>query len=356
MVSDKHFRSHRSNTHDAAYARSPETPMTKYSPSTMAYNPKKRPLVNEGTKGYANHAGKKSRVSQAGIASKLSSYIVSKGVDSLPQVSPGNNRPVATAPAPIHAPPLSCRKKSGFSFFQNSPTEYRDSKFNAQPQPKPLTSRQNSVTPTARVRDKMASPPDNAIGRSRHAPRPKKLLKLSLDINEINRDVQQGILSPVGETSRLEQRAIQIQCSSILDNFLYVGGVKVASNLETLLENKITHIINCVGHKCDNLWPDHFEYLTYKIPDNGTDDICPYLREAFEFIENAKRKHGKVLIHCVKGISRSPAIAMGYLMWKRQLTVEDALVIIRGHRQIADPNPSFVFQLKDWCERLQWQI
>ena len=121
----------------------------------------------------------------------------------------------------------------------------------------------------------------------------KKLLKLSLDINEINRDVQEGMLSPVGETSRLEQRAIQIQCSSILDNFLYVGGVKVASNLETLLENKITHIINCVGHKCKTLWPDHFEYLTYKIPDNGTDDICPYLREAFEFIENAKRKHGK---------------------------------------------------------------
>ena len=84
-----------------------------------------------------------------------------------------------------------------------------------------------------------------------------------------------------------------------LDNFLYVGGVKVASNLETLLDNKITHIINCVGHKCENLWPDHFEYLTYKIPDNGT-DICPYLREAFEFIENAKRKHGKILIHCVK--------------------------------------------------------
>eukprot|EP00944_MAST-04C_sp_MAST-4C-sp1_P007608 g7608.t1 len=330
--------------------------MTKYSPSTMAYNPKKRPLANDGSKAYANHAGKKSRISHAGIAHRLSSCIMPTDVEYLPQDSPSNNRPVATMPAPIHAPPISCRKKSGFSFFQSSPTDYIDSKSNVQPQPKPLTTRHNSATPTARVRDKMPSPPDNARVQSHRSSRQKKLLKLSLDINEINRDVQEGMMSPVGETSRLEQRAIQIQCSSILDNFLYVGGVKVASNLETLLENKITHIINCVGHKCKNLWPDHFEYLTYKIPDNGTDDICPYLREAFEFIENAKRKHGKILIHCVKGISRSPAIAMGYLMWKRQLTVEDALVVVRGHRQIADPNPSFVFQLKDWCERLQWQI
>ena len=237
--------------HDAAYIRSvPPTQMTKYSPSTMAYNPKKRPLVNDESKAYGNHTGKKSRISHAGIAHRLSSCIMSTDLDCLPQSSLSDNRTVTTTPAPIHAPPLSCRKKIGFSFFQNSPTESIDSKSNVQPQPKPLTSH-NSVTPTARVRGKMSSPPDNATGESHRTSRQKKLLKLSLDINEINRDVQEGMMSPVGETSRLEQRAIQIQCSSILDNFLYVGGVKVASNLETLLENKITHIINCVGHKCE---------------------------------------------------------------------------------------------------------
>ena len=96
--------------------------------------------------------------------------------------------------------------------------------------------------------------------------------------------------------------------------------------------------------------------MKFQISDNGSDDICIYLRSAFEFIEQAKSRNGKILIHCVKGISRSPAIAIGYLMWKRRLTVEDALIIVRGHRQIADPNPSFVFQLKDWCERLHWKI
>ena len=66
-------------SHDAAYIRSvPPTQMTKYSPSTMAYNPKKRPLVNDESKAYGNHTGKKSRLSHAGIAQTVLVYYVDR--------------------------------------------------------------------------------------------------------------------------------------------------------------------------------------------------------------------------------------------------------------------------------------
>ena len=290
----------------------------------------------------------------------------------------GNNLHTPALPA-IRVPPSTCRSKSGFSFFQNSPVSPRDNnntsstsilKRHVTPTHNNNNSHNNNNNNNKTPRDNHNTNKINYHGNSNNssssssssnnsnnnASRPRKILNLSLNIHDINQDVENGMMSPAGEQSRRDQRAIQIQCSSILDDFLYVGGVKVASNLDTLLQNNITHIINCVGQKCENLWPNHFKYLRYEIPDNGTDDICIYLRSAFEFIEQAKSRNGKILIHCVKGISRSPAIAIGYLMWKRRLTVEDALIIVRGHRQIADPNPSFVFQLKDWCERLHWKI
>ena len=277
----------------------------------------------------------------------------------------------------IRVPPSTGRGRAGFSFFQNSPSIGNDghniinnSNNSCSPSqqllPEFISGQQqedvgiipNTINSSSRRSEIAPREKNNSNNKSNsNTNRPRKCLNLSLNIQDINQDVENGLpMSPAGEQSRRDQRAIQVQCSSILDDFLFVGGVTVASNLDTLLQNNITHIINCVGQKCENLWPNHFKYLKYEIPDNGTDDIIPYLREAFEFIENAKNANGKVLIHCIKGISRSPAIAIGYLMWKRRLSVENALVIVRGHRQIADPNPSFVFQLKDWQERLRWQL
>jgi hypothetical protein len=56
----------------------------------------------------------------------------------------------------------------------------------------------------------------------------------------------------------------------------------------------------------------------------------------------------KVLVHCVKGMSRSGSIIIAYLMQERCLDYESALALARGSRSIIMPNSGFVDQLRIW--------
>lgn len=54
---------------------------------------------------------------------------------------------------------------------------------------------------------------------------------------------------------------------------------------------------------------------------------------------------GKVLVHCARGISRSAAFALAYLMIKERLTLVEAVEAVRRHRNIL-PNIGFLNQLR----------
>ena len=65
---------------------------------------------------------------------------------------------------------------------------------------------------------------------------------------------------------------------------------------------------------------------------------------------------GKVFVHCVKGISRSPAICVAYLLWRNQSwSLQKALQIVKKSRPIINPNPGFMFQWMEWQQQLAQQ-
>ncbi|UYV80476.1 DUSP3 [Cordylochernes scorpioides] len=69
----------------------------------------------------------------------------------------------------------------------------------------------------------------------------------------------------------------------------------------------------------------------------------------FNFIQKALESkghdnHGKVLVHCMMGLSRSPTIVMAFLIMKRGLTAELALRTVKSHREVR-PNDGFLLQL-----------
>ena len=72
-----------------------------------------------------------------------------------------------------------------------------------------------------------------------------------------------------------------------------------ASNLASLKKIGITHIINAAAKDCRNYHTEHFEYLSIPIDDWENENISIYFEKAHEFIENARKKNGKVLIHCM---------------------------------------------------------
>lgn len=135
---------------------------------------------------------------------------------------------------------------------------------------------------------------------------------------------------------------------------LYISGHSIASDIQVLRSEGITHILNLVGeHKCLNQFSEEFYYETLKLPDNPRIDILFFLYFAIEFISSAVQNGGKVLVHCLKGISRAPTIACAYLMHSEGINDTDALQRIKSLHSEADPNIGFICQLKMFGEREQ---
>lgn len=81
-------------------------------------------------------------------------------------------------------------------------------------------------------------------------------------------------------------------------------------------------------------------------------NIKSFFEEANSFIEVAMLTGGKVLIHCKEGISRSPTVAIAYLMMRKNMSALEAVKHVRGRRTV-QPNDGFLAQLIDLDERLR---
>ena len=70
----------------------------------------------------------------------------------------------------------------------------------------------------------------------------------------------------------------------------------------------ITHIIS-VCPDYPSTGPSH---LTISVQDSELDNLLIHLPEACRFIQNALEQDGRILLHCVMGISRSITVLAAY--------------------------------------------
>ncbi|OMJ78558.1 hypothetical protein SteCoe_21580 [Stentor coeruleus] len=140
------------------------------------------------------------------------------------------------------------------------------------------------------------------------------------------------------------------QAAEILPH-LYLGSVGAAMHKKNLQSAGITHIIAVA----DNIKPRFPEIFTYKCVDfldTCTADLLSILPECFEFIDDAQRNEGKVLLHCFAGKSRSAAVCIAYVMKSLNISLLEAFRHVRERRQCALPNTGFMRQLKKYEESL----
>lgn len=100
--------------------------------------------------------------------------------------------------------------------------------------------------------------------------------------------------------------------SQILSN-LFLGNF---SDFKMLKELNIKYILNLSEN--DNCFPEDFIYLKIDIKDNINENIKKYFRKTSVFIYNGLLV-GNVFVHCIAGVSRSPAIVMAYLIKKKNI-------------------------------------
>ncbi|XP_010900562.2 uncharacterized protein si:ch211-195b15.8 [Esox lucius] len=94
------------------------------------------------------------------------------------------------------------------------------------------------------------------------------------------------------------------------------------------------------------------QYLRIPIDDSLRDDLLPHIPEALRFIDGAMSSGGSVLVHCAAGISRSPALAVAYIMYSLEMDLDHAYRFVKERRPSISPNFNFLGQLQQFQSTL----
>ncbi|XP_062852410.1 dual specificity protein phosphatase family protein [Trichomycterus rosablanca] len=155
------------------------------------------------------------------------------------------------------------------------------------------------------------------------------------------------------DTSTVELGAINEVWSG-----LYISNVAMAQNKSALKKLGITHILNAAHSKQGSIGDQSYygsEFVYYGIPaeDSAKFHLSVYFRPAADFIHKAlKKKNGKVLVHCIMGVSRSASLVLAYLMLRQRLTLRAAVQQLVQRRPIY-PNRNFLRLLLELDSQLQ---
>lgn len=134
---------------------------------------------------------------------------------------------------------------------------------------------------------------------------------------------------------------------------LYLGNMKDAGNTTVLARLNIRYILNVTAKPASYSIPPGFQYKHLEAADNGIQNLRQFFEEAFDFIDAAKKAGTGVLVHCQAGISRSPTIAVAYLMKHYLMAMAEAYKFVKTKRSIISPNLNFMGQLWEFEQGLK---
>ncbi|KAK3529353.1 hypothetical protein QTP70_029338, partial [Hemibagrus guttatus] len=127
---------------------------------------------------------------------------------------------------------------------------------------------------------------------------------------------------------------------------------RMAQNRTALQRLGITHILNAAHSKHGSVgdqkfYGTSFVYCGIPADDSSHFDLDVYFRPAAEFIHKGlKTVDGKVLVHCIMGMSRSSSLVLAYLMLYHHMSLCSAIQRLVQKRAIY-PNRNFLALLLD---------
>jgi len=137
--------------------------------------------------------------------------------------------------------------------------------------------------------------------------------------------------------------------NEIIPDRLFLGSHLHGESMEVVQNLRITHVVNATK-SIKNRFLDRLQYCRVVVEDQESEMICYHFNKAFRFMDMAVAEgpDTRILVHCAQGISRSATLVIMYLMRTGDLTYEQALALVQKHRDIVQPNPGFVSQLKEF--------
>ncbi|XP_075216116.1 dual specificity protein phosphatase 3 isoform X2 [Lycorma delicatula] len=178
--------------------------------------------------------------------------------------------------------------------------------------------------------------------------------RITKELNEILY-LTRPMASKLGPPSPTAKRdSLVLNCCDEVFPGIYIGDCYCAKNKQLLKQLGITHVLNTAEGKLlgmvdtDSDYYKHtgIKYMGLHLMDLPVTDIACYFYEVSDFIDSAVKRGGKVLVHCLMGLSRSSTCVLAYLMIKEGMTAADALRRVRRFREVR-PNYGFLQQLAE---------
>ncbi|KAL5581760.1 hypothetical protein UlMin_014202 [Ulmus minor] len=144
-----------------------------------------------------------------------------------------------------------------------------------------------------------------------------------------------------------EKSSIQMSAfpSEILPEFLYLGSYDNASRSELLKTQGISRVLNTVP-ACQNLYKNSFTYHCLQ------DEQTLQFDDANQFLEQCERDKARVLVHCMSGRNRSPAVVIAYLMKSRGWRLAQSYQWVKDRRPSVQIAEAVHQQLQDYEQKI----
>ncbi|XP_023654314.2 uncharacterized protein [Paramormyrops kingsleyae] len=134
---------------------------------------------------------------------------------------------------------------------------------------------------------------------------------------------------------------------SLILPYLYLGAEADVTQ-DCLTSQGISYVLS-VSRCCPQpAFLPQKQYLRIPIDDSLRDELLPWIPEALQFIDGAMSCGCSVLVHCAAGVSRSPALAVAYVMYRLGLGLDDAYRFVKERRPSISPNFNFLGQLQSF--------
>eukprot|EP01006_Ploeotia_vitrea_P052828 TRINITY_DN67728_c8_g2_i1.p1 TRINITY_DN67728_c8_g2~~TRINITY_DN67728_c8_g2_i1.p1 ORF type:complete len:370 (-),score=4.08 TRINITY_DN67728_c8_g2_i1:440-1549(-) len=140
--------------------------------------------------------------------------------------------------------------------------------------------------------------------------------------------------------------------------FLFVGSQSDAYDQEKLEQHGIEYILTVAKESqppSSGLWAlPHITQLTVPLQDHPEEELEDHLPQALAFIEEARRRCGKVLVHCMSGICRSPTVVIAYLIAHHKYCLHSAKAALE-HKIGDNSTRNISLRFTFWLQLQQFQ-
>lgn len=142
----------------------------------------------------------------------------------------------------------------------------------------------------------------------------------------------------LGQEEYLEES----EYSEVLPHLFVGGAVCSPEQYDELRKRDVTHVLNVSN--IDKA-PEGFDYDFIYADDVETEQLTRLFERSSEIIDIEQQKGKGVLVHCQRGLSRSPTLVIAYLMMKKRMCLRQAYEMVRKARPNIGPRSNFMVQL-----------